>query len=62
MGIRCFVPSFPKLPKGFCDGPSSEPLIGPELLGAWADDTSKVIAAVEDVWPRVLTPDDGAPA
>jgi hypothetical protein len=43
MGIKGFAPGFPELPKGFCDGPSAEPLVGPEPHGAWA------VVAVEDV-------------
>jgi hypothetical protein len=60
MGTRGFAPGFPELVEGFYDGPSVEPLVGPKLLGAWADEASRVIFAVEAVWPRVLTPDDGA--
>jgi hypothetical protein len=60
MGIRGFVLGFPELPECFCDGPSTEPPVGPKLLGAWADDASEVLAAVEDIWTWVLTPDDGA--
>jgi hypothetical protein len=55
MGIRGLVPGFPEPPEALGDGPSVEPLVGPELPRAWADE------ALEAVWPRVLTPDDGAP-
>jgi hypothetical protein len=34
MGIRGFALGFPEPLKGFCNGPSVEPLVGPELLGA----------------------------
>jgi hypothetical protein len=34
MEIRGFVPDFSKPPRGFSDGPSAEPLVGLELLGA----------------------------
>jgi hypothetical protein len=49
MGIRGFDLGFPEPPGGFCDGPSVEPLVGPELLGAWANDASEVLFAIEDV-------------
>jgi hypothetical protein len=60
MGIRGFAPGFPEPPEGFCDGPSVEPLVGPELLGAWVDEASRFLFTVEAVWPQVLMPDDGA--
>jgi hypothetical protein len=60
MGIRGFAPGFPKPPRGFCDSPSVEPLVGPKLLGAWADEASGVLCAVEAFWPWVLKPDDDA--
>jgi hypothetical protein len=60
MGIRGFALGFPEPPEGFCDGPSVEPLVGPELLVAWADEASRVLYAIEAFWPRVLMPDDGA--
>jgi hypothetical protein len=62
MGIRGSVPGFPELPKAPYDGPSVEPLVGLELLRAWADDVPEVLYVIRAVWPRVLTPDDGAPA
>jgi hypothetical protein len=34
MGIKGFALGFPEPPGGFCDGPSVEPLVGLELLGA----------------------------
>jgi hypothetical protein len=60
MGIRGLVPGFPKLPKAPYDGPSIEPLVGPELLRAWADECPEVLCPIGAVWPRVLTPDNGA--
>jgi hypothetical protein len=60
MGIRGFAPDFPKPLEGFGGGPSVEPLVGPELLGAWADEASRVLCAIEAIYPWVLTPDDGA--
>jgi hypothetical protein len=59
-GIRGLVPSFPEPLDGFCNGPSVEPPLGLELLGAWADEASGILCADEAIWPRVLTPDDGA--
>jgi hypothetical protein len=56
MGIRGLVPGFPKLPETLGDGPSVEPIVDLELLQAWAGEVPSI------VWPRVLTPDDGAPA
>jgi hypothetical protein len=47
MGIKGFAPGFPESPEGFCDGPSVEPLVGPELLAAWADEASRILYAVE---------------
>jgi hypothetical protein len=49
MGIRGFALDFPEPPGGFCDGPSTEPLVGPKLLRAQANDTSEVLFTVEDV-------------
>jgi hypothetical protein len=49
MGIRGFAPVFPEPPGGFCDGPSAEPLVGPELLRAWANDASEVLFTIENV-------------
>jgi hypothetical protein len=60
MGIRGFAPGFPEPLDDFCDGPSTEPLVGPRLLGAVADEAAGVFFAIEAVWPRVLMPDDGA--
>jgi hypothetical protein len=62
MGIRGLVLGFPELPKALYDGPSVEPLIGPELPRAWADEVSKALCVTRVIWPRVLTPNDGAPA
>jgi hypothetical protein len=49
MGIRGFAPGFLEPPEGFCDSPSVEPLVGLELLGAGADDASRVLFTIEDV-------------
>jgi hypothetical protein len=54
-GDQGLCPRLPRTTWGFCDGPSTESLVGPELLGAWANDFSGVPFAVEDVGPRVLT-------
>jgi hypothetical protein len=50
MGIRGLVPSFPELPKGLCDSPSVEPLVGPELLRAWANGVPEVLYVIRAVW------------
>jgi hypothetical protein len=60
MGIRGFTHDFPKPLEGFCDGSSIEPLVIPGLLEALAYEAPGVLFTVEVVWPRVLTPDDGA--
>jgi hypothetical protein len=62
MGIRGLVPGLPEPPKASCDGPSVEPLISLELLRAWADKAPRVLCTIGAAWPRVLIPDDGAPA
>jgi hypothetical protein len=49
MGIRGFAPGFLEPPRGFYEGPSTEPLVGLELLRAWANDASEVLFIVEDV-------------
>jgi hypothetical protein len=49
MGIRGFTLGFPEPLNGFCDGPSSEPLVGPRLLGALADEASSVLLAIEAI-------------
>jgi hypothetical protein len=49
MGIRGFTPSFPEPLDGFYDGPSVEPLVSPGLLGALADEASRVFFAVEAI-------------
>jgi hypothetical protein len=60
MGIRGLVPGFPELPKALCDGPFVEPLVGPELPRAWANEVPEVLSVTWSIWPRVLTPDNGA--
>jgi hypothetical protein len=60
MGIKGLISSFPEPLDSFCDGPSVEPPVGLVLLGAWADEAPKVLCTDEAIWPRVLTPDDGA--
>jgi hypothetical protein len=60
MGIRGLVPGLTEPPEAPCDGPSVEPLIGPELLRACTDKAPGVLCAIGSVWPRVLIPDDGA--
>jgi hypothetical protein len=41
IGIRGFAPGFPELLEGFYNGPSTEPLVGPELLRALANEASR---------------------
>jgi hypothetical protein len=48
-GIRGFAPGFLEPLKGFCGGPSVDPLVSPELLGAWADEASRVLCVVEAI-------------
>jgi hypothetical protein len=49
MGIMGFTPGFPEPLDGFYDGPSGEPLVGPGLLGALADEASRVLLAIEAI-------------
>jgi hypothetical protein len=49
MGIRGFAPGSPEPLEGFCDSPSIEPLVGPGLLRALADEAPKVLFAIEAV-------------
>jgi hypothetical protein len=49
VGIRGFALGFPEPLEGFCDGPSVEPLVDLKLLGAWADEASRVLYAVEAI-------------
>jgi hypothetical protein len=60
MGSRGLDPGLPELPDVTCDGPSVEPPVGRVLLGARADGASEDLCADEAIWPRVLTPVDGA--
>jgi hypothetical protein len=57
---RALTPASPEPPDGLCEGPSVEPAVGLVLLGAWTDGVPEVLCADEAIWPRVLTPDDGA--
>jgi hypothetical protein len=58
--MKGFVSGFPEPLDGFYDGPSVEPPVGLVLLRAWANEEPGVLSADEAIWPRVLTPDDGA--
>jgi hypothetical protein len=49
MGIRGFVPELLEPLDGFYDGPSGEPLVSPGLLGALADEASRVLLAIEAI-------------
>jgi hypothetical protein len=60
MGIRGLYSGLPEPPDGICEGPSVEPPVGRVLLGAQADGVLKGLCADEAIWPRVLTPIDGA--
>jgi hypothetical protein len=60
MGTRGLDPGKPEPPDGTCDGPTVEPPVGWVLLRARADGASKDLCAAEAIWPRVLTPVDGA--
>jgi hypothetical protein len=60
MGIRGLDSGLPEPPDGLCEGPSIESPVGRVLLGAWADGAPEDLCANEAIWPRVLTPIDGA--
>jgi hypothetical protein len=60
MGIMGIDSSLLGPPNGFCEGPSVEPPVGRVLLRAWVDGAPKDLCADEAIWPRVLTPVDGA--
>jgi hypothetical protein len=62
MGIRGLVPGFLEPPKALCDVPSVEPPAGLGLPRAWADKVFEVLYVIKATWPRVLTPNDAAPA
>jgi hypothetical protein len=49
IGIRGFALGFPKPLNGFCDDPSSKPLVSPGLLRAMANEGSGVLLAVEAI-------------
>jgi hypothetical protein len=49
MGTRGFTPGFLEPLDGFCDGASVDPLVGPGLLGALADEASRVFFAIEAI-------------
>jgi hypothetical protein len=60
MGIRGLDSGLPEPPDGIYEGPSVEPPVGRVLLGARANGAPKDLYADEAIWPRVLTPVDGA--
>jgi hypothetical protein len=60
MGSRGLDPGLPEPLDGTCEGPSVEPPVGQVLLGAQADGAPKDLCTDEAIWPRVLTPVDGA--
>jgi hypothetical protein len=49
MGIRGFTPGFPEPLDDFYNGPSVEPLVGPGLLGALADEASWVFFTIKAI-------------
>jgi hypothetical protein len=60
MGTRGLDLGKPEPPDGTCDGPTVEPPVGRVLLRARADEASEDLCAAKAIWPRVLTPVDGA--
>jgi hypothetical protein len=49
--MKGFTPIFPEPLEGFYDSPSMEPLAAPGLLEALANEASRVLFAVEVIWP-----------
>jgi hypothetical protein len=60
MGIRGLDSGLPEPPDGICEGSSIEPPVGRVLLRARADGAPEDLCADEAIWPRVLTPVNGA--
>jgi hypothetical protein len=60
MGIRGLDSGLPEPPDDICEGSSVEPPVGWVLLGARADGAPEDLCVDEAIWPRVLTPVDGA--
>jgi hypothetical protein len=60
MGIRGLDSGLLEPPNGIREGPSVEPPVGWVLLEARANGAPKDLCADKAIWPRVLTPVDGA--